>query len=189
MILGLRRNRVELAEHDLKWKDVAAETIERLWQIMGSVARDMQHVGSTSINGIKAKPIIDIAVAVDDFAEVEKLTPVLELNGFIKRNWFDDTQLIYSVGENTMAEDRISTHFIHIVKTGSADWYDYVNFRDYLNMHTCVAKEYEAMKICLANENPYDEGREKYRAGKHDFIVSKLNDARKWADRRKGERP
>ena len=56
MIVGLKRGR-ELVDYNLEWKAIAQETIGRLWRVFGSVAKDIQHVGSTSIAGIKAKPI------------------------------------------------------------------------------------------------------------------------------------
>lgn len=182
MILGLKRNVAQLADHDPEWKNIAAETIHQLRCILGSVAKDVQHVGSTSIAGIKAKPIIDIAVAVDDFCEVENLTQALQAGGFLHRGWPDDTQLLFAVGEDTDGEDRINTHFIHIVKTNSVEWHNYINFRDYLNAMPHAAKEYENIKICLAEENPVDESRAKYTAGKNDFIVSKIDEARIWVE-------
>ena len=67
MIIGLKCDVVELVDHKPEWEVLAVETIQRLWHVFGSVAKDIQHVGSTAIMHIKAKPIIDIAVAVDDF--------------------------------------------------------------------------------------------------------------------------
>jgi len=182
VVLGLKRGIVQLADHDPKWKNAAAETISQIQRVLGAVAKDVQHVGSTAIAGINAKPIIDIAVAVDDFDEVEKLVPAMQAGGFLRRNWPDDTKLLFAIGEDTDCEDRISTHFIHVVKTSSAEWHDYINFRDYLNAMPHAAKEYETIKILLAEENPVDEGRAKYLAGKNDFIVSKINEARIWVN-------
>jgi len=91
---------------------------------------------------------------VDDFADVEALTPALEKEGFMRRNWYDDTQMIYAIGEDVPPDDRITTHFIHIVKIGSPGWYDYIYFRDYLNAMPSIAKEYESIKTRLATENP-----------------------------------
>jgi len=182
MTLGLKRGTVQLADHDPKWKNVAAETMHKLKRILGSVAKDVQHIGSTAIVGIKAKPIIDIAVAVDDFAEIEELVPALHAGGFLRRNWFDDTQLRFAIGEDTDSSDRVATHKIHVVITDSIYWHDYINFRDYLNAMPHTAKEYENIKIRLAEENPIDEGRAKYLAGKNDFIVAKINEARIWVE-------
>jgi len=181
MILGLKRNTVKLINHNTKWETTAAQTIKQLWNILGSVAKDIQHIGSTAIKSIKAKPIIDIAIAVDNFEDVEALTPILEANGFMHRDWSDEgKQLLYAVGYDVPVNDRVTTHYIHVVETGSIEWQNYVNFRDYLNSSTIVATNYEEIKIKLAAENPYDIGREKYLAGKHEFITRTLADAFIW---------
>lgn len=61
--------------------------------------------------------------------------------------------------------------------TGSMDWLNYINFRDYLNRTPSVAKAYEDLKMSLAEQAPIDCGREKYLKGKHDFIVYTLRKA------------
>ena len=71
----------------------------------------------------------------------------------------------------------MQTHFIHVVRTNSMDWINYINFRDYLNNTPSVAKAYEALKVSLALQAPIDNGREKYLKGKHDFIVYTLRKA------------
>ncbi len=180
MTIGLKRGKVELADHDPEWKMIAAQTIEQLWCAFGPVAKDIQHVGSTAIQHIKAKPIIDIAVAVDDFKAVEALAAVLENAGFLRRHWETDEQILFAVGDYTKP-DGVVTHFIHVVKTDSLDWHSYINFRDYLNANIVAAKSYEDLKIKLAAENQHDKGREKYLAGKFDFIEQTLKEASMWA--------
>ena len=69
-MIGLKRGTVKLLNHEKEWELEAQRTIFRLYKILGTVARDIQHVGSTAILDIKAKPIIDIVVAVDDFKDV-----------------------------------------------------------------------------------------------------------------------
>ena len=69
-MIGLKRGTVKLCEHEKEWETEAQHTISRLKAILGDVIRDIQHVGSTSIPAIKAKPIIDIAVAVDCFDDI-----------------------------------------------------------------------------------------------------------------------
>ena len=184
MALGLKRGVVELADHDPEWANIAAQTIERLWSIFGScssggIVADIQHVGSTAIKGIKAKPIIDIAVAVDDFTEVENLIPVLEAEGFLWRKRENEQRVLFAIGDYANP-DGLVTHFIHVMKPESNEWFKCVGFRDYLNRHISAAKEYEALKVKLANDNPIDPGREKYVAGKNDFIMKILADAHTW---------
>ena len=60
-MIGLKRGTVKLYEHEKDWEINAQNTISRLKKLLGDVIKDIQHVGSTSVFSIKAKPIIDIA--------------------------------------------------------------------------------------------------------------------------------
>lgn len=177
-MLGLKRGTVQLCEHEQAWEIEAQNTILRLKEILGAVIKDIQHVGSTSIPSIKAKPIIDIAIAIDDFEDVLLLEEELKKQGFYYRPKVDlGEQLLFASGSYYDGTGDFQTHFIHIVKTGSMDWRNYINFRDYLNSTHAVAKEYEDLKVLLAKQAPVDNGREKYSRGKHDFILYTLRKA------------
>ena len=177
-MIGLKRGTVKLCEHEKEWEIAAQNTISRLKKILGNVANDIQHVGSTAIPSIKAKPIIDIAVAVDDFNDVLALEKELKDEGFYYRPQSDlGGQLLFASGSLYEGTGDLQTHFIHAVRTNSMDWINYINFRDYLNSTPTVAKEYEDLKVSLAMQAPIDSGREKYLKGKHDFIVYTLRKA------------
>ena len=78
MIIELRRGTVKLVEHQEGWKEAGTKCIELLSSILGESAVAIEHVGSTAIPGIHAKPIIDIVVGVRSFirsSSVEKTTP------------------------------------------------------------------------------------------------------------------
>ena len=185
-MLGLKRDTVQLCEHEQAWEIEAQNTIFRLKEILGAVIKDIQHVGSTSIPSIKAKPIIDIAIAVDDFEDVLLLEEELKKQGFYYRPQVDlGEQLLFASGSYYDGTGDLQTHFIHIVKTGSMDWRNYINFRDYLNSTPAVAKVYEDLKVLLAKQAPVDNGREKYLRGKHDFIVYTLKKALVYSYREK----
>ena len=185
-MLGLKRDTVQLCEHEQAWEIEAQNTIFRLKEILGAVIKDIQHVGSTSIPSIKAKPIIDIAIAVDDFEDVLLLEEELKKQGFYYRPKVDlGEQLLFASGSYYDSTGDLQTHFIHIVKTGSMDWRNYINFRDYLNSTPAVAKAYEDLKVLLAKQAPVDNGREKYLRGKHDFIVYTLRKALVYSYREK----
>lgn len=174
-MIGLKRGTVKLLNHEKEWELEAQRTIFRLHKILGAVARDIQHVGSTSILTIKAKPIIDIAVAVDDFKDVLALEAELNHNGFYYRpNANLEDQLLFACGSYYDGTGDLQTHFIHVVLADSMEWINYINFRDYLNKTPTVAKAYEDLKISLASEAPVDKGREQYLKGKNDFIVYTL---------------
>lgn len=177
-MIGLKQGTVALCEHEKEWEIEAQNTVSRLKNILGAVACDIQHVGSTSILSIKAKPIIDIAVAVDDFSAILALEEELKREGFYYRPKSTlGEQLLFASGSHYDGTGDMQTHFIHVVKTGSMDWINYINFRDYLNRTPSVAKEYEDLKVSLALQAPVDSGRESYLKGKHDFIVYTLRKA------------
>ncbi len=179
-MIGLKRGTVELCDHEREWEIEAQNTISRLKNILGNVIKDIQHVGSTSIISIKAKPIIDIAMAVDDFDDILAFEKELKDNGFYYRPLASSSmrnQLLFACGSFYDGTGDLQTHFIHVVKTGSMDWINYIIFRDYLNSNPTVAKEYEDLKVSLAMQAPIDSGREKYTNGKHDFVGYTLRKA------------
>lgn len=178
-MLGLQHGTVALYDHEAEWEREAQRTIDRLKALLGDVICDIQHVGSTAIPAIKAKPIVDLAVCVRDFTEVLAMTDTLQAHGFYYRPKVHlGEQLLFACGSYYDGSGEVQTHFIHVVKADSEGWQNYVNFRDYLNSHPAAAKEYEALKLRLATLAPIDAGREKYTAGKHEFITEILRKAR-----------
>ena len=112
-MLGLKRGTVQLCEHEQAWEIEAQNTILRLKEILGAVIKDIQHVGSTSIPSIKAKPIIDIAIAIDDFEDVLLLEEELKKQGFYYRPKVDlGEQLLFASGSYYDGTGDLQTHFI-----------------------------------------------------------------------------
>lgn len=177
-MIGLKRGTVQLCNHEKEWEVEAQRTISHIYAIIGSAARDIQHVGSTSIHTIKAKPIIDIAVAVDDFNDILAYKEELKKGGFYYRpNNEKKEQLLFACGSYYDDSGDLQTHFIHVVLTDSMEWINYINFRDYLNKTPSVAKAYEELKVSLAATTTSDGGREEYTNGKQDFIRHTLRKA------------
>ena len=179
-MLGLKRGAVALYPHEKAWETEAQATMARLRQILGSVAVEMAHVGSTAIPTIQAKPILDIAVAVDDFNTLLAYEKQLRAAGFYYRPNAQAGvrgQLLFASGSYYDGSGNLQTHFIHIVRTGSVDWQNYILFRDYLRTHSDAAGAYERLKLALAAKLPTDSGREDYVQGKQSFIRSVLRRA------------
>ena len=186
MTFGLKRGTVALVPHEPAWEAEAARTIEELKGILRDAAVDIQHVGSTAIPAIQAKPIVDIAVAVRDFADINAKQAELEARGFYRRSWNDEDQELFACGSYYDGTGDKQTHFIHVVLADGTEWRNYLNFRDYLNANPAEAKAYEALKLSLAAANPEDAGREKYTAGKHDFVREILRKAEAWRQQETG---
>ena len=173
MDIGLLRGTVAVEQHDSQWEISAERTIELLKKILQNIATDIQHIGSTAVRGISAKPIIDIVVGVSDFDDILRMNNVLERNGFIFRGQDVPEQYLYVCGENDLR-----THHIHVVIYDSEPWNNYVNMRDYLNCHSDDAQAYSALKESLAQQYPDD--RMTYTQMKSDMIGSILRKAKAW---------
>lgn len=173
MSIGLQRGCVSLEPHSVEWETSAQVMIETLKNILKEVLVDAQHIGSTSIKSIQAKPIIDIAVGVSSFDKLMDCNDRLQEHGIVYRGQDQPDQHLYVCGD---FQRDIRTHHIHAVLYGAKAWTDYLNMRDYLNAHEEEAMKYSRLKEELANQYPND--REAYTNGKHAFIVNILRKAR-----------
>ncbi|WP_322181267.1 GrpB family protein [Neglectibacter caecimuris] len=173
---GLKRGTVHLSAHDPAWADQARETIRILWEVFGDLAKDIQHIGSTAIPGIEAKPIIDIAVGVGSFEGLP--LKALEAAGFQERHNRFSSNLLYVLE----TEDRVRTHQVHILLFDSLQWHNYVDFRDYMNVFPEKAAEYEALKRRLVSE--CGNVQMAYTDGKHDYMEKTLAEARAYASQK-----
>ena len=175
MSLGLRRGTVAVEPHKAEWEVNARQTIAQLKGILQGVMVDAQHIGSTAVRGICAKPIIDIVVGVAGFDENLALNDVLAANGFIFRGQDHPGQYLYVCGDGDFR-----THHIHVVIYDSEAWKNYVDMRDYLNCHPDDARTYSELKESLAKR--YPEDRETYTAMKSEMIREILTKARRWRE-------
>ncbi len=169
MSIGLKSKTVVLEPHQVEWEEEGRRKCAEIKEILGSDAVDVQHVGSTSIIGISAKPIIDIAVAVRAFEDIRKHDAKLAEHGIIYRKEDYPGQHLYRCGD---FEREMITHYIHVVLAGSYQWRNYINFRDYLNTHEEDAKAYEKCKLDLWEKYPND--RDAYVEGKSALVTEIL---------------
>ena len=163
---GVERYKVKLLPHDPMWETEFLKLKAKIQEIWKDNVIDIEHIGSTSIREIKAKPILDIAVVVKSFSkmDIEAMTHAGYDNcGLQKPD--NDRYLFVLRGEN-----EISLHHIHCYEPDNIDFKRCVGFRDYLNAHPEEAKQYSELKIKLAKQNPDD--RAAYTQGKTDFIQS-----------------
>ncbi|SET64839.1 GrpB protein [Oceanobacillus limi] len=116
-----------------------------------------QHFGSTAIEGINAKPIIDILVGVESLDEVEKFDKErLKENGYYHLSKVSlEGKVVFAKFSNL--DNLTKTHIMHIVKHNCTWWKEHTYFRDYLNEHPEKAREYEALKKRLALKYPNED--------------------------------
>ncbi len=172
-MIGLKRGTVALVPHQEEWEENAENTVRLLKQLLGDTALDIQHVGSTAIFSIHAKPIIDLAVAVHDLNDMLPYVAVLKQHNIIYRGEVVAGEVLFVMGD-----DDIRTHHIHIVQWNGAAWNNYINFRDYLNAYPEKAMMYDTCKQKLAMQ--FSNDRKSYTAGKEEMIQRLLAEASRW---------
>jgi len=172
---------VFLVPHDPKWLDDFSIESSRVAVALGDVLSTIHHIGSTAISGICAKPIIDMLAVITDLGaldESERQMAALgyeclgELGIFGRRYFRKDDA------------DGNRTHQIHAFQSGSPQIDRHLAFRDFMRGHSDCAKQYEALKLKLAEQHPTDISR--YSEGKDDFI--REMDARAFAWKLSGQR-
>lgn len=134
----------------------------------------VEHVGSTAIIGIKSKPVIDIAVAIDDLKVIERLKSILEQNGYIfsKQTKTDgEDEVIYK-----RYKKGIETHSVTFVLKKSNLWKELVVFKDYLNAFPSMAKKYEQLKIEMEKHHDGDNEYTKMKRDMMKKIIKEAND-------------
>ena len=170
MVLGLKRGRVVLMDHERAWEEYALLLMGQLREILKGTALSIQHVGSTSIPAIKAKPIIDIVLGVHSLPGLLPLEERLKEKGFLYRGEEEEGNSLYVV-QDKKDGDIVLTH-IHAVDYPSKTFADYVLFRDRLCSDASLAREYERRKIDLAER--YENERKAYTKAKASFINAVL---------------
>ena len=171
--LGLLRGTVSVKPHSTEWDAAGRQTAAHLKALLGDAAADIQHIGSTAVRSICAKPIIDFAVGVTAFDAVLSKNELLAAHGFRFRGSDLPGQYLYVCGDGD-----IITHHIHAVMYQSKEWNNYLNLRDYLNCHEADAQAYSALKERLAAEYPAD--RITYTGRKSEWIRGTLRKAEAW---------
>jgi GrpB-like predicted nucleotidyltransferase (UPF0157 family) len=165
LVIGLQRGTVKLVSYSSEWQRLFAEEERVLRASIGTYVMDIQHVGSTAIPGLEAKPIIDIAVAIRRLEDVEKCIKPLECLGYEYR----------PDKEHPRGDPSKRTHYVHMVEWNSDSWKRLLRFRDYLRQHKEVAREYARLKRELARKA--QGKRDLYTPGKAEFIESVLTRA------------
>ena len=173
VVVGLKRGTVELIPHQKEWSENAENVIRLLKQLLGDTAVDIQHIGSTAISSIHAKPIIDIAIAVNNLNDILPYIDLLKQHNIIFRGEMIAGEILFVMGH-----DGIRTHHIHIVKWNGTEWNNYINFRDYLNEYPEKAILYDTCKQKLAML--FSNDRKSYTARKVRIIQRLLAEAKIW---------
>jgi GrpB-like predicted nucleotidyltransferase (UPF0157 family) len=167
--------KVEVVPHDPNWLNLFETESKQIAIALGENIIEIHHIGSTSIETIYAKPIIDILVEVKSIIQVDRQNSSMQFLGYQCMGEFGIEERRFFLKDN---QDGIRTHHIHVFEVGSAQITRHLLFREYLNTHLENAQSYSTLKQSLAKKYPHDI--ESYMDGKHDFIQEIDRKAAKW---------
>lgn len=156
--------KIDIVPYDHRWPALFEAERAALCEALGDVAGTIHHIGSTSVPGLAAKPVIDILLEVDALDALDRKAPAFEALGYEVMGEFGIPGRRYfrKGGSNR-------THHIHAFRRGDANVLRHLAFRDYLAHFPEVRREYGALKARLASQFPADIGG--YGDGKAPFIA------------------
>jgi len=165
---------VIIAPYDPEWPRLFAQLGARLREALGPVALRIDHIGSTSVPGMAAKPVIDVQISVASFEPLEAFKTPLEGLGFVHRA--DNPELTKRYFREMPGQRR--TH-IHVRLAGSWSEQFALLFRDYMRTHDEDCRRYEGIKRQLAEQ--YGDDRQGYTEAKEPYLWEIMKKADRWA--------
>jgi GrpB-like predicted nucleotidyltransferase (UPF0157 family) len=165
---------IEIVPYDPAWPGLFAELGRELRVGLGDIALRIDHIGSTSVPGLAAKPVIDVQVSVAAFEPLTAFKQPLERLGYVYRA--DDPERTKRYFREPPGRRR--TH-VHVRRAGSFSEQWALLFRDYLRAHRAAAAEYEAVKRRLAVR--FRDDRHAYTNAKVPFMWEVIRRADEWA--------
>ncbi|CAG9295949.1 GrpB family protein [Celerinatantimonas diazotrophica] len=169
MSIGLKRGTVKLSEYSDDWPNEYEKESLLIMTLAGKYISRIEHIGSTSVPGLNAKPIIDISIEVDSKAQLEMLVKSLPSDIY---EYFGERDIpgdyFFAKGSEAMR-----THYIHVSLRASNRLDNYIKFRDALRSNPILASEYRNLKERLSNQ--YQNDRKSYTELKGQLIAEVIN--------------
>ena len=171
-MIGLKSGTVKLSRHSARWDQLYSIEAQRLHHTLAPSRYSLEHIGSTAVPGLAAKPIIDMALRVPSFKRLAFWIRQLEKAGYLYKGEYGLPGRHFFVLGNPV------THHLHLVATGCEHWDRWLLFRDYLRANPAEAARYNELKRSLAVT--YAKNRDAYTKAKTPHIDRMLVRARKW---------
>jgi GrpB-like predicted nucleotidyltransferase (UPF0157 family) len=173
-LLGkVRSDPIEVVDYDPRWPGQFERMRRRLAKELGAVAVRIDHVGSTAVPGLAAKPVIDIQVSVPDVEDEAAYVAAIERCGVALRYREKGHRYVRP------APGKPRRYQVHVCSAGSKWERDHILFRDFLRTHAEEARRYEAVKYDVAGHHRSD--RIAYNDAKGPLIAEMLGRAVVWA--------
>ena len=161
-VLGVEQGQVRLHPYTPLWAKLYQQEKEQIKTAIGHLIVDIQHIGSTAIPGIKAKPVLDMMAGVKRLEDALLCQAPLAAIGY---EYIADAGI---PNDYVFGTGVVQTHLLHVVEYGSREWTSNLYFRDALRSDPNLAREYEALKVELSRK--FSNSRAEYTAAKSAFI-------------------
>lgn len=174
----MNKRKVSVEKYSTDWKKKFDEEAILLQKIFGLEIQMIHHIGSTSVNGLSAKPIIDMMPVVRDITKIDAYNEAMIAIGYEPKgeNGLSGRRYFQKGGDNR-------THHVHIYELGNGEIERHLAFRDFLRVQPVIAKKYGDLKKALAEQFPYDI--DAYINGKEKLAKDIEQQAIHWFSRRK----
>lgn len=175
---------VVLAAYDPAWPETFAALREVYARALGSLAQAIEHVGSTSVPGLLAKPIIDIDIVIPTGADLPRTVEALSRLGYAHNGdqGVPGREAFARSGQRDVPRDGSSrlwpAHHLYVCAAGATELRRHLTFRDWLRAHPGTAAAYGALKERLASLYPDD--RDRYCDEKTAFVEATLREVAAW---------
>ena len=168
---------ITISEYDPTWPVLFEEEAHRLYAAFGPAALRIEHVGSTSVPGLAAKPVIDIQLSVASMLPHGRYLNTMAALGY-RHVALDDFDLVYPFFHKPA--EWPSTHHVHLCEAGGEQEWSHLAFRNYLRAHPETARGYEALKHELArtHDGGTPQSMAKYSSAKSEFVANVLRAAK-----------
>lgn len=166
--------RIELSPYDDSWPARFDKEAAQLWDVLGDVAERIEHIGSTAVPGLAAKPIIDVQVSVPSLESVRPCLEALRQLGFEFREEGEDRRKVYFRRRGSGSDVNL-----HVRRSGEFSEQAALLFRDYLRASEDARRRYEAVKRELATREW--ERVDDYADAKGDCVWQLLREADRWS--------
>ncbi|MGG5794414.1 GrpB family protein [Bacillus nitratireducens] len=170
------KQRITIEEYNIKWESKFYKLQSLINNVIKELVLSIEHVGSTSVKGLAAKPILDIDIVIEDYEIFPEVVKKLETIGYYHQaEWSFKGREAFGRKDAFVPWDGESTvwmeHHLYVCDKNSEELRKHIAFRDYLREHEDVAIEYGHLKEELARES---KNRSSYSEGKTAFITNIL---------------
>lgn len=149
----MRTVNVIVLPYDRKWKSAFEEIKKEIESVIGDLIVGIEHIGSTSVEGMSAKPCIDIDVIIEDYSVFSAVIDRLKTIGYVHEG---DLGITDREAFKYSDKPHLQTHHLYVCPKYSEELYRHITFRDYLRNNSEAVQKYSFVKETAAKQFPYN---------------------------------